>query len=267
MLCLQILLTLMAQAPTPKPPSPAGTPKVAAPVMAASGAPTQKPALPAKTLPRKAPPSLSTSAMTDEQKAIYALGLMMKRSIDQFDLSPEELELCKRALSDGLAGKSALDLNEWGPKVQTLARDRAARVVIREKSASVAYLVKAAAGAGATRTDSGLIYIELAAGQGATPAATDTVKVNYRGTLIDGTEFDSSYKRGEPAQFSVGGVIKCWTEGLQRMKVGGKARLVCPSDLAYGDRGNPSIPGGATQIFEVELLEVIAASRPPEPLN
>lgn len=126
-------------------------------------------------------------------------------------------------------------------------------------------LAKAAAAAGAIKTDSGLIYTELAAGQGASPTPTDTVKVNYRGTLINGTEFDSSYKRGEPAQFSVGGVIKCWTEGLQRMKVGGKARLVCPSDIAYGDRGNQGIPGGAALIFEVELVEVIAASRPPEP--
>jgi FKBP-type peptidyl-prolyl cis-trans isomerase FkpA len=203
--------------------------------------------------------------MTDEQKAIYALGLMMQRSIDQFDLTPEELEVCKRALTDGSAGKPALDLNEWGPKVQALARERAARGVAREKSVSAEYLARAAAATGAIKTDSGLIYTELAAGQGATPTATDTVKVNYRGTLINGTEFDSSYKRGEPAQFSVGGVIKCWTEGLQRMKVGGKARLVCPSDIAYGDRGNQGIPGGAVLIFEVELVDVIAAPRPPGP--
>jgi len=88
------------------------------------------------------------------------------------------------------------------------------------------------------------------------------VKVHYRGTLIDGSEFDSSYARKEPAVFPLGGVIRCWTEGVQRMKVGGKARLVCPSDLAYGDRGNEAIPGGAALIFEVELLEIVAAPTP-----
>ena len=83
------------------------------------------------------------------------------------------------------------------------------------------------------------------------------MQVNYRGTLIDGTEFDSSYKRNEPATFPLGGVIPCWTEGVQKMKEGGKSRLVCPSNIAYGDRGSPpNIPGGATLVFEVELLKV-----------
>jgi FKBP-type peptidyl-prolyl cis-trans isomerase FkpA len=92
--------------------------------------------------------------------------------------------------------------------------------------------------------------------------ATDTVKVNYRGTLINGVEFDSSYSRHEPAQFALNGVIRCWTEGVQKMKVGGKAMLVCPSDLAYGDQGRPSIPGGAALIFEIELLEVVGKPAP-----
>ena len=82
------------------------------------------------------------------------------------------------------------------------------------------------------------------------------MKVNYRGTLVNGTEFDSSYKRKEPAQFPLNGVIRCWTEGVQKMKTGGKSMLTCPSDLAYGDQGRPSIPGGATLIFEIELLEI-----------
>lgn len=265
MLHLSILLTLLAQAPASKPPTSVATPKPTPPAAAAPSAGARKPALGAKTSPRPAAATPSAATMTDEQKAIYALGLMMQRSIEQFDLSPEELELCKRAITDGAAGKPALDPNEWGPKVQTLARARSARVVAREKSVSAEYLAKAAAAAGAIKTDSGLIYTEVAAGSGASPTATDSVKVNYRGTLINGTEFDSSYKRGEPAQFSVGGVIKCWTEGLQRMKVGGKARLVCPSDIAYGDRGNQGIPGGAALIFEVELLDLIAAPRPSEP--
>ena len=87
------------------------------------------------------------------------------------------------------------------------------------------------------------------------------MKVNYRGTLTDGTEFDSSYKRNEPAQFPLTGVIKCWTEGVQKMKVGGKIQLVCPSDLAYGDAGRPGIPGGATLTFEIELLDIVGGGR------
>ena len=115
----------------------------------------------------------------------------------------------------------------------------------------------AAAAPGAVKTASGLLYRETAAGSGASPKATDNVKVHYRGTLIDGTEFDSSIKRGQPATFPLNGVIPCWTEGLQRMKVGGKATLGCPSSIAYGDGGRPSIPGGATLMFEVELLEIV----------
>jgi FKBP-type peptidyl-prolyl cis-trans isomerase FkpA len=118
-------------------------------------------------------------------------------------------------------------------------------------------LDKAAAEPGAVRTPSGLVYRELTAGSGESPKATDTVTVNYRGTLVDGTEFDSSYKRNEPAQFPLNRVIPCWTEGVQKMKVGGKSKLVCPSALAYGEQGSPpTIPGGATLIFEVELLNI-----------
>jgi len=97
-------------------------------------------------------------------------------------------------------------------------------------------------------------------GSGTSPTAADTVKVHYRGTLIDGKEFDSSYKRDEPATFPLRGVIPCWTEGVQMLKPGGKATLYCPSEIAYGKNGMPPIiPGGATLVFEVELLEVIAA--------
>jgi FKBP-type peptidyl-prolyl cis-trans isomerase FkpA len=120
-----------------------------------------------------------------------------------------------------------------------------------------AYLDKAAAQPGAIRTDSGLVYRELRAGSGASPKASDTVTVHYRGTLVDGTEFDNSYKRNEPAQFPLNQVIPCWTEGVQKMKVGGKSELVCPASIAYEDRGSPPvIPGGATLIFEVELLRI-----------
>jgi FKBP-type peptidyl-prolyl cis-trans isomerase FkpA len=119
-------------------------------------------------------------------------------------------------------------------------------------------LKQAAAEKGAVVSESGLVFLSLREGSGASPVATDTVKVNYRGTFTDGREFDSSYKRGEPASFPLNRVIKCWTEGVQKLKVGGKAKLTCPSAIAYGDRGagNGQIPGGATLVFEVELLAV-----------
>jgi len=104
----------------------------------------------------------------------------------------------------------------------------------------------------------GLDYTVLKEGSGASPAATDVVKVHYRGTFPDGREFDSSYGRGQPAEFPLNRVIKCWTEGVQRMKVGGKARLVCPPGIAYGERGAGSvIPPNATLHFEVELLDIV----------
>jgi len=226
--------------------------------------PTKSTAAPnAKTAPKPAPKAAAATKATapvlstDEQKTVYALGLQMYRSLAQFDLSPAEVELIKRALGDAAAGKPAVDVNEWGPKFQALEQTRAARVAEKQRVVSNAYLAKAAAEPGAIKTESGLVYTDIQPGTGASPNASDSVKVNYRGTLIDGTEFDSSYKRNQPAQFPLSGVIRCWTEAVQKMKVGGKARLVCPSDIAYGDKGHPPvIPGGATLIFEIELLEI-----------
>src|SRR5690348_11024658 len=211
----------------------------------------------AQTPAPKGPPASPAGLETDDQKAIYALGLAMARQLQQFDLSPTELDILKRALSDAAAGKPAVDLDEWGPKIQSLLKERSTQAAEKEKAGAAAFLAKAATEPGAQKTDSGLIYKELAAGSGESPKATDTVKVNYRGTFTNGTEFDSSYKRNQPAQFPLNGVIKCWTEGVQKMKVGGKARLVCPSDIAYGNQGRGAIPGGATLVFEVELLEIV----------
>ena len=234
---------LMAQSTAPKAPAAEST----------TAAPTAKPAPKSASAPQAAAPVLAT----DEEKTVYALGLQVYRSLAQFDLSPAEVELVQRALADAAGGKPAVDVNEWAPKLQPFAQARSARVAEGQKAASKAYLAKAAAEAGAVKTESGLIYMDLQPGSGASPKASDTVKVNYRGTLIDGTEFDSSYKRNQPAQFPLNGVIRCWTEGVQKMKVGGKARLVCPSDIAYGDSGRPPlIPGGATLVFEIELLEI-----------
>jgi FKBP-type peptidyl-prolyl cis-trans isomerase FkpA len=119
-------------------------------------------------------------------------------------------------------------------------------------------LARAAAEKGAIVTDSGLVYRSVKDGSGASPGATDTVRVHYRGTFTDGREFDSSYTRGQPLSFPLNRVIRCWTEGVQRMKVGGKAKLTCPAAIAYGERGagGGTIPPNATLQFEVELLEV-----------
>jgi len=164
-----------------------------------------------------------------------------------------------KPMTDAAAGKPAVDIQTWGPKIQDLSKTRGARALDKQKATSAAFLTKAAAAPGAQKTASGLVYRELTPGTGASPQASDTVKVHYRGTLIDGTEFDSSYKRNEPAQFPLTRVIKCWTEGVQKMKVGGKAQLICPADIAYGDDGRPGIPGGATLVFEIELLDIPAA--------
>ena len=234
----------------------------AAPKAAAPKAAVQKPAA-ARTLPRR-PAAAKPAApkpfvlTTDSEKTIYAVGLALYQRLAGFDLSPAEVELVKHAISDAAAGKPAVELSTWGPKIQGLAGERSARVAEREKAAAGIYLEKAAAEPGATKSASGLVYRDLTAGSGASPKASDTVKVHYRGTLTNGTEFDSSYKRGEPAEFRLDGVIPCWTEGVQKMKVGGKARLVCPAGIAYGDRGSGPIPGGATLIFEIELLDIVA---------
>jgi len=122
---------------------------------------------------------------------------------------------------------------------------------------NAAFLEKAASEPGAVKTPSGLVYRELKPGTGASPSATDTVTMQYRGTLTDGTEFDSSFKRNEPLKAPLNRLIPCWVGGVQKMKVGGKSKLVCPSDIAYGPQGSPPvIPGGATLVFEVELLGV-----------
>ena len=120
------------------------------------------------------------------------------------------------------------------------------------------FAASAAKEAGAIVSPSGLVYRSLKEGTGRAPAATDTVKVNYRGVLPDGSEFDSSYKRGEPAEFPLNRVIPCWTEGVQKMKPGGKAKLTCPPSIAYGERGAGGvIPPNATLQFEIELLSIV----------
>lgn len=196
---------------------------------------------------------------TDEQKTLYTLGLLLSRSLGNFSLSEAELELVKAGLTDGaLQREQKVDPQQFLPKVQELQKARAAAMATVEQKSGEDFLAKAAAASGAKKTESGLVISTLTPGTGASPKAEDTVKVHYHGTLIDGTVFDSSVQRGEPTTFPLQGVIKCWTEGVQLMQVGGKSRLVCPPQIAYGERGAPPrIKPGATLVFEVELLEIV----------
>jgi FKBP-type peptidyl-prolyl cis-trans isomerase FkpA len=195
---------------------------------------------------------------TEDEKTLYALGLVISQNLSTFTLTEAELELLKAGLTDGALGRSPkVDLQTYGRKIQTLRSTRAAALVAAEKKASEAFVARAAAETGATRTPSGLIITTIRAGTGDSPGPNSQVTVHYHGTLVDGTVFDSSVDRGEPATLALGSTIRCWVEGMPTMKVGGKSRFVCPPELAYGDRGAPPrIKPGATLVFEVELLEV-----------
>ncbi len=196
---------------------------------------------------------------TDEQKTLYALGLALGQNLAIFNLSDSELESVQAGIADAARDKpKQVDLSAYGPKVQQLYNSRLAAISDTQKKAGQAFVAKAAAEPGATKTASGIVITAIKPGNGASPKPTDSVKVHYHGTLIDGSVFDSSIQRGEPVTFALNGVIPCWTEGLQQMKVGGKSRLVCPSEVAYGERGvPPNIKPGATLVFEVELLEIV----------
>lgn len=202
----------------------------------------------------------SQEPTTEDQKTLYALGLAISQSLSTFALSEAELEMVKTGMVDGVLKRTPkVDLQAYGPKIQELQQTRFGMLAEQEKKAGAAFLAKAASEKGAIKTESGAVITPIKLGSGANPKATDTVKVHYHGTLLDGTVFDSSVRRGEPATFPLDQVIKCWTEGVQQMKVGGKSRLVCPSNLAYGDRGSPPvIKPGATLVFEVELLEILS---------
>lgn len=196
---------------------------------------------------------------SDDQKTLYALGLVISQNLASFNLTPTELDAVLAGLSDGVLKKeSKVDIQTYGKKIPALQTARATAAAGIEKKAAQAFLDKAATEKGATKTASGMIITTLKAGTGASPKATDRVKVHYHGMLTDGSVFDSSVQRGEPITLPLNNVIRCWTEGVQQMKVGGKSRLVCPSDIAYGDQGRPPvIKPGATLVFEVELIEIV----------
>lgn len=198
----------------------------------------------------------------DEQKTLYGVGLAIARSLETFALTPAELDQVLKGVRDGVTGKAKVPFDrELQTSINELARARAQKAAekasAREKQQGAPYLARMAKEAGAKKTASGAIVIPVKEGTGANPKETDKVKVNYTGRLVNGTVFDSSEGRG-PAEFPLNQVIKCWTEALQTMKVGGKSKVVCPAEIAYGERGNPPvIPGSAVLTFEVELLDIV----------
>ena len=200
---------------------------------------------------------------TDEQKTLYALGLAINQSLNNFTLSESEFELVKSGLTDGFLKRPKVDLQAFGLKISELQQARASVTAEAEKKSGAAFLAKVAAEPGSKKTESGAVLTTIKEGKGETPKVSDMVKVHYNGTLIDGTVFDTTAKRGEPATLRVNEMSKCWMEGMQQMKVGSKSKLVCPSSLAYRDKGLPPlIKPGATLVFDIELLEIMAKQSP-----
>ena len=197
--------------------------------------------------------------LTEEQKSLYSLGVLMSQSISTFNLTPEEVAVVQKGIADGISGKKSPEEAQADvPKIQELQKARMAAAGEKAAAAGVAFLEGKSKEAGFTKTASGMLIKHTQEGKGTSPVATDQVKVHYEGRLIDGKVFDSSIKRGEPAVFPLNGVIACWTEGVQTMKPGGKAQFVCPANLAYGANGSPpTIPAQATLVFDVELIEIV----------
>jgi FKBP-type peptidyl-prolyl cis-trans isomerase FklB len=210
---------------------------------------------------------------TQKEKFSYALGMKMGANLQKQSV-PVDPNILARGLKDGLAGgKTLLTDDEAQAAIMAVQNDLRAKQQEKMKEAGdankkegEAFLAENKGKEGVVTLPSGLQYKILTAGTGAKPTASDSVVCNYRGTLINGTEFDSSYKRGQPATFPVSGVIKGWTEALQLMPVGSKWQLFVPSDLAYGERGpGPEIGPNSTLIFEVELLSIEDKSKDKAP--
>jgi FKBP-type peptidyl-prolyl cis-trans isomerase FklB len=208
---------------------------------------------------------------TQKEKLSYSIGLDIGKSLKSQSLDID-LKLLTKGINDSLTGTTPLLTDKELTEVFTLMRkdmeERRAKLPEKNKTEGEAFLAANKTKKGVITLASGLQYKELIAGTGAIPTSSDTVTVNYRGTLIDGTEFDSSYKRGEPAKFPVTGVISGWTEALQLMKVGAKWQLFIPANLAYGTNGAGPIGPNAVLIFEVELLSIEPHNQPtttPEP--
>jgi FKBP-type peptidyl-prolyl cis-trans isomerase len=197
---------------------------------------------------------------SQKQKASYGVGMNVGKSFKS-DLIDLDIEAFISGFKDALAGKeslvSAQDMEKAMAELRADVSKRTDERMATNKKAGDEFLAKNKTAKDVKTLESGVQYIVEKEGTGPMPKATDTVKVHYRGTLIDGTEFDSSHKRNEPAVFPVNGVIRGWTEALQKMKVGSKWKVFIPSDLAYGDQGQPPvIPPASVLVFEIELLGI-----------
>jgi FKBP-type peptidyl-prolyl cis-trans isomerase FkpA len=209
----------------------------------------------------------ASPANEDEQTA-YGLGMVIGKNLGEFQLTPRELDLVKAGITDVVAKKKVpADMEKFDGKLQKMRMERGKARAEVEKQRGKTAVEAAARELGAVRTESGMVIRTTKPGTGAaSPSPSDKVKVHYVGKLLDGTEFDSSRKRGQPAEFPLNGVIPCWTQGVGKMKVGEVATLTCPAETAYGEGGRPpTIPGGATLVFEVELLDIVGGgmSAPP----
>ncbi len=209
---------------------------------------------------------------TEMDKVSYIIGTQMAGSLKKAEIDVN-FELLVQGIKDALAGPklalSQADMTKtykaWQQQMRTKQAAKTAAEAAKNLATGSAFLAANKAKEGVTVLPSGLQYKVIKAGTGDTPVATDKVKTHYRGTLIDGTEFDSSYKRKKPAEFPVKGVIKGWTEALQLMKEGGKWELYIPANLAYGERRRPSIPANSTLVFEIELIEILKPAEPAKP--
>lgn len=201
------------------------------------------------------------SDFTDNGTLSYVTGYQVGKNFSANGIDALDKDEVAAGFNDAKAGKEPR-LDEAGRKASMAAMDEVVKAKAKAKAEAVKveskkFLEENAKKEGVKVTESGLQYTVIKEGEGAKPKATDTVKVHYKGTLVNGKEFDSSYKRGEPISFPLNGVIKGWTEGLQLMPVGSTYRFFIPSDLGYGDRGaGADIPGGAALIFDVELIEI-----------
>jgi len=222
-----------------------------------------------------------TNLLSDTKSRVsYAIGMMLGHNWEQQGLEVNP-DIAARAIKDVHAGVPTLltqeemqqTLTSFQQEFRAIQQKKKAELAVKNKAEGAAFLEANKTKPGVVALPDGLQYTILNAGTGTTmPGANDTVTVNYRGTLLDGTEFDSSYKRNQPASFPVGGVIHGWTEALQKMTVGSKWKLFIPADLAYGEQGRPGIPPNSVLIFEVELLDTKApapavAPTPPQPLT
>lgn len=194
---------------------------------------------------------------TEQQRTLYALGVSLHRYVGIYNLREDEIELVKAGLTDAVLNRSKVDPDAFIEKIADLVTIRVREVTDVGANASKPFLEQAAAQPGAKTLESGLIYSEIRPGTGEAPSAASKVKIHYHGTLTDGTVFDSSVQRGQPATVRLSRVIECWGEGIQQMKVGGKSKLVCPGDIAFGLEGAPPlVKPGVAVVYEVELLEV-----------